>query len=126
MLNFTSGLLLVAKTPYKIKEFEGFTILIGRSAVDNDTLSMEIANPNDFWLHVESCPGSHIVVRNPDNLAELPQGALQEAARTAVENSKAKSQVGVEVVLGKAGDLSKPDGAAPGEIHISKCMTLKI
>ena len=102
---------LLAKAPYKIREFSGFTILIGRSAADNDILSMEVAQPNDWWLHTADCPGSHIVVRNPDNLSELPPEVLQEATRAAVENSKAKGQVGVKVVLGKAEDLSKPKGS---------------
>jgi hypothetical protein len=121
-----SSLPRVAKAPYKTQEFEGFTILIGRSAADNDTLSMEVANPNDFWLHAASVPGSHVVVRNPDNLAELPAEVLQEAARQAVGNSKAKGQLGVPVVLGKAGDLSKPSGSAVGEIHISQYKTIKV
>lgn len=116
---------LLAKAPYKIQEFSGFTILIGRSAADNDILSMEVAQPNDWWLHTADCPGSHIVVRNPDNLSELPPEVLQEATRAAVENSKAKGQVGVKVVLGKAEDLSKPKGSAIGEIHISKHRIIK-
>ena len=116
---------LVAKAPYKTKEFEGFTILIGRSAADYDTLSMEVAQPNDWWLHTADCPGSHIVVRNPDNLPEMPPEVLQEATRAAVDNSKAKGQAGVKVVLGRAGDLSKPKGSAVGEIHISKHKIIK-
>ena len=115
-----------AKAPYKIQEFEGFTILIGRSAADNDILSMEVASPNDFWLHAASVPGSHVVVRNPDNLSELPSNVLQEAAKQAVTNSKAKGQLGVPVVLGRARDLSKPPGAAVGEIHISQYKTIKV
>jgi len=123
-MNFHSHF-LTAKAPYKTKEFNGFTILIGRSAADNDILSMEIAQPNDWWLHTADCPGSHIVIRNPENLSEIPSEVLQEAVRAAVENSKAKGQAGVKVVLGKAGDLSKPKGSAVGEIHISKYRIIK-
>ena len=114
-----------AKSPFKTKEFEGFTILIGRSAADNDTLSLEIAQPNDFWLHTADFPGSHVVIRNPDSLQELPPEVLQEAARAAVENSRAKGQQGVPVVIGRAGDLSKPVGSAVGEIEISQFKTVR-
>lgn len=116
----------VAKTPYKTVEFDGWTILIGRSAADNDILSMEVAAPQDFWLHVAEVPGSHVVVRNPEGLAELPEDVLQEAGRLAVQNSKAKGQAGVKIVLGKASDLSKPKGSATGEILISNYKTVKI
>ena len=114
-----------AKAPYKTQEFEGWTILIGRSAADNDILSMEVAQPNDFWMHTADYPGSHVVVRNPQNLSELPESVLQEAARAAVHNSRAKGQSGVGVVVGRAGDLSKPEGSAVGEIDISSYKTIK-
>ncbi|MEI6388154.1 MAG: NFACT RNA binding domain-containing protein [Spirochaetota bacterium] len=115
-----------AKAPYKTQEFEGWTILIGRSAADNDILSMEVAQPNDFWMHTADYPGSHVVVRNPQNLPELPENVLQEAARAAVHNSRAKGQLGVQVVVGRAADLSKPEGSAVGEIDISSYKTVKV
>jgi predicted ribosome quality control (RQC) complex YloA/Tae2 family protein len=118
--------LLTARLPYKTKEYDGWSILIGRSAMDNDTLSMEVAQPNDFWMHVADVPGSHIVIQNPDGLDELPREVMIEAARTAVENSKARGQSRVPVVVGRAGDLSKPRGADVGEVHISNFRTIKV
>ena len=108
----------VAKAPYKLQEFEGFQILIGRSAIENDVLSLEVANPNDFWFHVAGVPGSHIVVRNPDNLKELPGPVLQQVKQLAIHNSKARG-TSAEVHWGFAKDVSKPKGAADGEVNLA-------
>jgi hypothetical protein len=107
-----------AKAPYKLQEFEGFHILIGRSAIENDILSLKVANPQDFWFHVARVPGSHIVVRNPDNLKELPGPVLQQVKQLAIHNSKARG-TSAEVHWGLAKDVSKPQGAADGEVNLA-------
>lgn len=106
-----------AKAPYKLQEFEGFTILIGRSAIENDVLSFEVAQPNDFWFHVAGSPGSHIVVRNPENLKELPGPVAQQVKQLAIHNSKARG-TSAEVHWGFAKNLSKPKGSADGEVNL--------
>jgi len=121
-----SGLGKKGKAPYKVKEFEGFEILVGRSAIENDTLSFEVANPNDFWLHVDGAPGSHIVIRNPSNLTELPPSVLIEAKRLAIDNSKAKGRNDAMVHWGFAKDLSKPPSSAPGEVYLANWKVAKV
>ena len=59
--------------PYKTIRFEGFEILVGRSDEDNDFLTFEIGEPMDLWMHVAGgTAGSHVLVRNPEKLHELP------------------------------------------------------
>lgn len=115
-----------AKSPFKTVHLDGWVILIGRSAADNDTLSLEIAEPDDFWMHVSEYPGSHVVVRNPEKVDKLPEDVLQEAGKLAVHNSKARGQLGVRIVVGKAKHLSKPKGADTGEISISNYEIVKV
>ena len=31
---------------------DGMTVLVGRTAADNDVLTLRLASPRDFWLHV--------------------------------------------------------------------------
>ena len=38
----------------------GFIILAGKTAEDNEILSLKIAKPNDVWLHVSGDSGYHI------------------------------------------------------------------
>ena len=46
---------------------DGSSVLVGKSAEDNDILTTKLAHPNDFWIHVACHSGAHVVVRNPDN-----------------------------------------------------------
>ena len=66
--------------PYRELEIEGFTVLVGRGDRENDELSLRVAEPDDFWMHVAGPPGSHVVIRNPERLAELPKPVLRAAA----------------------------------------------
>ncbi len=52
---------------------DGFIVLVGRTASDNDVLSLKLASPRDFWFHTAGESGSHVVVRNPDNVERLPE-----------------------------------------------------
>jgi predicted ribosome quality control (RQC) complex YloA/Tae2 family protein len=61
----------------------GFEVLVGKGDAENDALTFGVAEPRDFWLHVAGPAGSHVVVRNPDELAELPRAVLEAAAALA-------------------------------------------
>src|SRR6185369_2401014 len=67
---------------------DGMVILVGRTAADNDLLTFKLAAPRDFWLHVATDSGSHVVVRNPDNLTRLPRDTQKLAASLAVGHSR--------------------------------------
>src|SRR5213075_345660 len=74
---------------------DGFEILVGRTANDNDHLTFKIAKPNDLWLHAADYGGSHVVVRNSSR-KEVPQRTLIEAAQLAAYFSKAKKDPKVD------------------------------
>ena len=38
--------------PYRTVVIDGFEVLVGRSAADNDHLTFRVAAPRDQWLHV--------------------------------------------------------------------------
>lgn len=105
----------------------GYEILVGKGASDNDRLTFGLADPRDFWLHVAGVPGSHVIVRNPDGLAELPREVLEAAAQLAAFHSKAQAARGkVEVHVCRAADVSKPRGFAPGEVRLKRWDTIKV
>jgi predicted ribosome quality control (RQC) complex YloA/Tae2 family protein len=112
---------------YRTQAIEGFEVLIGRGDADNDALTFDVAEPHDFWLHVAGSPGSHVVVRNPDHLSELPRPVLERAAALAAWHSKARGRRGkVEVHVCRAADVSKPRGAPPGEVHLRRWESVRV
>jgi len=105
---------------------EGFEVLIGKGDAENDQLTFKVAENTDFWLHVANLPGSHVVIRNPDKLSELPRQVLERAAELAAYHSKARDGGKVEVHLARVADISKPRGFAPGKVILKKWTALRV
>jgi len=112
---------------YRTVHHDGFEILVGRGARDNDELTTRVAEPGDLWLHAAGYAGSHVVVRNPDEFAELPRGVVQRAAELAAWHSKGRGARGkVEVHLCRAGDVKKPRGYPAGQVLLRRWESLKV
>jgi predicted ribosome quality control (RQC) complex YloA/Tae2 family protein len=103
---------------------DGMIVLVGRTARDNDILSIKLAAPKDFWFHVAGESGSHVVVRNPDNLDALPRNTKRFAAGLAAGYSKARRGGQVAVHMARAGDVTKSRGLAPGKVHLRRFTSL--
>lgn len=113
--------------PYRSVDVDGFEVLIGKGDEQNDVLTFEVAEPDDLWLHVGGgTPGSHVVVRNPEHLPELPKPVVERAAELAAWYSKARGTPRVEVHVCRAGNVSKPRGWEPGKVQIRSWWKMKV
>jgi predicted ribosome quality control (RQC) complex YloA/Tae2 family protein len=112
--------------PYRLVSISGFEILVGKGDRQNDELTFRIADPHDFWLHVHGVPGSHVVVRNPDRLAELPREIATRAAELAAWHSRAREAGKVDVHVCRVADVSKPRGFAPGEVRLKQWKAIRV
>jgi len=104
---------------------DGYEILVGRAARDNDNLTFRVAQPNDLWMHTGDYPGSHVVVRNPTR-KEIPQRTIIEAAQLAGRFSQASEDSKVVVHYTERKFLSKPKGAAPGLVRLSRFRSITV
>ncbi len=108
-------------------EVEGFEVLVGKGARENDALTFRVAEPNDWWMHAAGCPGSHVVIRNPERLAAAPRAVLERAAELAAYYSKARDARGkVEIHLCRASDVRKPRGLPPGKVEIRRWESIRV
>lgn len=105
---------------------DGLEILVGKASKDNDFLTFRIAKSLDFWLHAADYGGSHVVVRNPNRLEEIPQKTLFEAAQLAAWFSQAKEQPKVAVNYTQKKHVNKPKGAAAGLVSLSSFKTILV
>lgn len=105
---------------------DGMVVLVGKSAADNDVLTFKVAAQIDFWMHVGGESGSHVVVRNPDNLETLPRDTLRYAASLAGKYSKARNASKVTVHVARRRDVQKPKGMPPGKVTLKRYKSVKV
>jgi predicted ribosome quality control (RQC) complex YloA/Tae2 family protein len=104
---------------------DGFEILVGKKAKDNDYLTFRVAKSLDTWMHAADYPGSHVVIRNP-NRKEIPPRTLLEAAELAAFYSQGKAQPKAAVHYTQKKFVNKPKGAVPGLVSLASFKTLLV
>ncbi len=118
--------------PRSFVSSEGFTILVGRNARENDQLSLRMARGNDIFLHASGRPGAHVIIRTVAGKT-VPRDTLLEAAQLALYYSLTRRS-SVVFVEGASADvdyapaklLSKPKGAPPGLVLLRSHKTLRV
>lgn len=104
---------------------DGWLALAGRTAADNDYVSLKVAAPRDWWFHVRGMPGSHVLLRARTDV-EPDRETLERTAAIAAYHSKARSGGVVAVSCTRAQHVTKPRGAKPGAVQIRKEIVIKV
>lgn len=99
---------------------DGWVVLVGKSARDNDVLTFKLGRPYDFWLHVAAGPGSHVVALNDGRDSRMPRDTERLAAGLAAGYSSERRGGRVSVHVVRCSDVSKPRGAAAGKVAIAR------
>jgi predicted ribosome quality control (RQC) complex YloA/Tae2 family protein len=103
----------------------GWMVFAGASDADNDYLSTELAQPNDWWFHADKVPGSHVILRARTD-AEPSRDTLRQAAAVAAYHSKARNASTVAVHYSRARHVSKPRGVKTGTVNVLRGRVLKV
>ncbi|CAN5619531.1 hypothetical protein BH24ACI2_BH24ACI2_12000 [soil metagenome] len=104
---------------------DGFEILVGKRAKDNDYLTFRIAKSLDLWLHAADYSGSHVIIKNP-NRQEISPKTLIEAAQIAAFYSQARTQTKVAVHYTQKKFVNKPKGAGAGLVSLASFKTILV
>ncbi|PWJ44296.1 NFACT RNA binding domain-containing protein [Sediminitomix flava] len=105
--------------PYKRFEFEGYEILVGKNAANNDILTQRFARKNDLWLHARDVGGSHVVVKQIPGKT-FPNHVIEKAASLAAYYSQRKTDTLCPVIYTPKKFVRKPKGFAPGQVVVDK------
>ncbi len=103
----------VTSKPFHYLSSDGFHIYVGKNNYQNDELTFQFANGNDWWFHAKGIPGSHVVLKS-DGAEELPDRTFEEAGRLAAYYSKGRGQDKVEIDYIQKKHVKKPNAAKPG------------
>ena len=107
------------QVPYKRFEFEGFDILVGKSAKANDELLRRYAWKEDLWFHAKDVSGSHVLIKFRSGLP-YPKTVLERAAELAAFYSKHKNENLAPVIYTPVKFVRKVKGSAPGAVMVDK------
>ena len=102
-----------------------WTLLVGASDADNDFLSIETAEPDDWWFHADNVPGSHVILRAKAD-EEPSRETLRQAAAVAAYHSKARNASSAPVHCTRARYVTKPRGAKVGTVRVARGRVLKV
>ncbi|MBK9303598.1 MAG: DUF814 domain-containing protein [bacterium] len=93
---------------------ERWEVWIGRNDRENDELTHKAAAPDDWWLHAQGVPGSHVVLRAGGRPEQVPRQALEKAASLAAQYCRARNSGLVPVVYTLRKHVRKPRRSPPG------------
>ena len=110
----------------RYRSTDGYEVLVGRAARDNEHLTFRVARSGDLWLHAADYPGSHVVVRNHQRNQAIPHRTVVEAAQLAAQFSQARKDAKVAVNYAERKFVSKIKGAAPGLVRLSSFRTIMV
>jgi len=100
--------------PMEFIASDGTRIFVGKNNTQNDRLTLKMSRPDDVWLHTKNIPGSHVIIKQ--NLDDVSEEALYEAAKLAAYYSKARASSQVPVDYAPRKNVKKPNGAKPGMV----------
>ena len=105
-----------AGQPRRYESPDGFTVWVGRNAVQNHRLTFERAAPNDIWLHARGVPGAHVVISTAEG--EPPESTIDWAAGVAAYFSKNRAEAWVDVIVTRKKYVRAIKGAPPGLVSV--------
>jgi predicted ribosome quality control (RQC) complex YloA/Tae2 family protein len=104
---------------------DGISILVGKTAKDNDYLTFKVGNPDDLWLHARGTPGSHVIVRLEKGQT-VPHDTLKDAATLTLWFSDLRKSGKGEVIYTLRKFVKKAKGQKPGAVHVTRDKSLWI
>lgn len=110
---------------YKVDDI---LIYVGKNNTQNDYLTHKIASSNDYWFHTKNLPGSHVIVKIPENDPNfiMSEKLIRAAANIAAYYSTGKTSNSVPVDYTKVRYLKKVPGMKGSFVTLQNQKTIYI
>ncbi|MGM0431844.1 MAG: NFACT RNA binding domain-containing protein [Spirochaetota bacterium] len=92
-----------------------FTILVGRTAAENDMLLRRYTRGNDYWLHTRDYPGGYVFIKYIPGKT-VPLETLLDAGNLAVYYSKARNNGKADLYYTQVKHLRRAKHARQGTV----------
>lgn len=104
---------------YRKEDFMGYEIYIGRTAKENDELTLKFARKDDLWLHAKDVQGSHVIIKKKSG-QNFPRPVIERAAELAAYYSKRKNDTLCPVSYTEKKYVRKVKGAPAGAVKVER------
>ncbi|MBN1581359.1 MAG: NFACT family protein [Anaerolineae bacterium] len=110
--------------PLRIVSREGMTILVGKSARQNDEITFRRSAPDDLWLHAVDVPGSHVIVKSGGRT--VSEETLRQAAALAAYYSAQRQENRVLVAYTPRKYVRRIQNTRPGMVTYRHEQTIRV
>ncbi len=109
----------VEESLFRRFEIEGYEIIVGKNAKNNDLLTQKYSFKEDLWLHARDVTGSHVLIKYKAG-KKFPKSVIEKAAQLAAYYSKRKTDSLCPVIVTPKKYVRKPKGALDGQVVIER------
>ena len=106
-------------TPFKQFDIDGFMVLVGNNAKQNDLLTLKYAKKEDLFFHAKDVSGSHVILKQISGKS-IPNSTLEKTAALAAYYSKRKTDSLCPVGYTPKKYVRKPKGAPTGLVLVER------
>ncbi|PDW02444.1 Rqc2 family fibronectin-binding protein [Candidatus Viridilinea mediisalina] len=110
--------------PLQLTSPDGWLIVVGRSARQNEEVTFRIGRPDDLWLHARGLTGAHVIIRCDGR--EPPEATLVAAAGLAAYFSQGRSEAAVEIDICRRAKVRKRPDGPPGLVSYHPEYSLRV
>jgi len=103
---------------------QGFEIVVGRNARQNEEVTFGVAKAEDIWLHARGAPGSHVIIRNGGQ--QVQPETLRMAAQLAAYYSKLRGEKAATVIFTPRRFISRAPGGHTGQVTVREEATITV
>lgn len=104
---------------FRKETYMGYDIFVGKSAKNNDELTLKFAGKEDLWLHAKDVSGSHVIIRAVAG-KKVPSQVIERAAELAAWHSKRRNDSLCPVSVTPKKYVRKSKGMPPGAVIVEK------
>jgi predicted ribosome quality control (RQC) complex YloA/Tae2 family protein len=105
--------------PFKSFVVNGYQVLVGKSAADNDDMLREFSYKEDLWLHAKDVSGSHVLIKHQAG-KNVPKPVVERAAQLAAFYSKRRTDSLCPVIVTPRKYVRKSKSHQPGQVRVEK------
>lgn len=110
--------------PYAFTTNNGLTVLVGRNNLQNDRLTLKVADKDDFFLHAKTVPGAHVILRTTGKVPT--RSDIEAAAWLAARYSSRAEEDSVDIDYTEKKNVYKAKGAKPGMVYYNNYQTISV